>query len=71
LKKLFSEKVIKNKFVLSATSLIVLGSGSAYGTYELTKDSVSLTINGKEEIVRTHANTVNDLIKEYEIDIRQ
>jgi len=71
LKKLFSEKVIKNKFVLSATSLIVLGSGSAYGTYELTKDSVSLTINGKEEIVRTHANTVNDLLEEYEIDIRQ
>jgi len=71
LKKLFSEKVIKNKFVLSATSLIVLGSGSAYGTYELTKESVSLTINGKEEIVRTHANTVNDLLKEYEIDIRQ
>lgn len=71
MKKLFSEKVIKNKFVLSATSLIVLGSGSAYGTYELTKDSVSLTINGKEEIVRTHANTVNDLLKEYEIDIRQ
>lgn len=71
MKKLFSEKVIKNKFVLSATSLIVLGSGSAYGTYELTKDSVSLTINGKEEIVRTHANTVNDLLEEYEIDIRQ
>ncbi|WP_394186975.1 ubiquitin-like domain-containing protein [Metabacillus halosaccharovorans] len=71
MKKLFSEKVIKNKFVLSATSLIVLGSGSAYGTYELTKESVSLTINGKEEIVRTHANTVNDLLKEYEIDIRQ
>ena len=71
MKKLFSEKVIKNKFVLSATSLIVLGSGSAYGTYELTKESVSLTINGKEEIVRTHANTVNDLLEEYEIDIRQ
>ncbi|WP_175637959.1 G5 and 3D domain-containing protein [Metabacillus schmidteae] len=71
MKKLFSEKVIRNKFVLSAASLIVLGSGSAYGTYELTKDSVSLTINGKEEIVRTHANTVSDLLKENEIDIRQ
>ncbi|PMC34067.1 hypothetical protein CJ195_24965 [Bacillus sp. UMB0899] len=71
MKKLFSEKVIRNKFVLSAASLIVLGSGSAYGTYELTKDSVSLTINGKEEIVRTHANTVSDLLKENDIDIRQ
>ncbi len=71
MKKLFSEKVIRNKFVLSATSLIVLGSGSAYGTYELTKDSVSLTINGKEEIVRTHANTVSDLLKENDIDTRK
>ena len=71
MKKLFSEKVIRNKFVLSATSLIVLGSGSAYGTYEFTKDSVSLTINGEEEVIRTHANTVNDLLKEIEIDIRK
>ncbi len=71
MKKLFSEKVIKNKIVLSATSLIVLGSGIAYGTYELTKDSVSLTINGKEEIVRTHANTVHGLLKEIELDIRK
>ncbi|HZH59810.1 MAG TPA: ubiquitin-like domain-containing protein [Metabacillus sp.] len=71
MKKLFSEKVIKNKFVLTATSLIVLGSGSAYGTYEATKDSVSLTVNGKEETVRTHANTVEDLLKESEINIRK
>jgi len=71
MKKLFSEKVIKNKFVLTATSLIVLGSGSAYGTYEATKDSVLLTVNGKEETVRTHANTVEDLLKESEINIRK
>jgi uncharacterized protein YabE (DUF348 family) len=71
LKKLFSEKVIKNKVVLSTTSLLVLGSGTAYGTYELTKDSVSLTINGKEEKVRTHANTVSALLKDLDIELRK
>lgn len=71
MKKLFSGKVLKNKFVLTATSLLVLGSGTAYGTYELTKESVLLTINGKEEQVSTHAETVKDLLKEVEIDIRK
>ncbi|MGM0877663.1 MAG: ubiquitin-like domain-containing protein [Bacillota bacterium] len=71
MKKLVSEKVIKNKLVLSATSLLVLGTGTAYGTYELTKDSVSLTVNGKEEKIRTHAETVSALLKEIDIDIRK
>ncbi|QNF27716.1 G5 and 3D domain-containing protein [Metabacillus elymi] len=71
MKKLFSEKVIKNKVVLSAASLLVLGSGTAYGTYEGTKDTVSLTVNGKEEKIRTHADTVSALLKEIEIDIRK
>jgi uncharacterized protein YabE (DUF348 family) len=70
MKKLFSEKVIKNKIVLSAASLLVLGSGTAYGTYEGTKDSVSITVNGKEEKVRTHADTVSELLKEIDIDLR-
>jgi uncharacterized protein YabE (DUF348 family) len=70
MKKLFSEKVIKSKVVLSAASLLVLGSGTAYGTYEGTKDTVSLTVNGKEEKIRTHADTVSALLKEIEIDIR-
>lgn len=71
MKKLFSEKVIKNKLVLSATSLLVLGTATAYGTYEFTKDSVSLTVNGKEEGIRTHADTVSALLKEIDIDIRK
>ncbi|MBO1515113.1 G5 and 3D domain-containing protein [Metabacillus bambusae] len=71
MKKLFSEKVIKNKVVLSAASLLVLGSGTAYGTYEGTKDTVSLTVNGKEEKIRTHADTVSALLKEIEIDTRK
>jgi len=63
--------VLKNKFVLSATSLLVLGTGTAFGTYEMTKETVLLTVNGKEERVRTHAETVNDLLEERDIDTRK
>ncbi|MBM7606581.1 uncharacterized protein YabE (DUF348 family) [Metabacillus crassostreae] len=71
MKKLFSERLKKNKIVLSATSLLVLGTGTAYGTYEGTKETVSLTIDGKEQKIRTHADTVNDLLAEKDIDTRK
>lgn len=62
---------MKNKIVLSATSILVLGSGTAYGTYEGTKETVLLTVNGEEEKVRTHAETVSALLKDKDIDIRK
>lgn len=71
LKKLFSEKVSKNKLILSATSLLVMGTGTAFGTYEGTKDEVSVSVNGNEENIRTHANTVGDLFAELDIDVRE
>lgn len=71
MKKLFSERLKKNKIVLSATSLLVLGTGTAYGTYEGTKETVSLTIDGKEQKIRTHADTVNELLAEKDIDTRK
>jgi len=48
-----------------------LGTGTAFGTYEMTKETVLLTVNGKEERVRTHAETVNDLLEERDIDTRK
>ncbi|MGM7724487.1 ubiquitin-like domain-containing protein [Metabacillus sp. Hm71] len=71
MKKLFSERVINSKVVLSTASILVLGSGVAYGTYEGSKDTVALNVNGKEEKIRTHADTVGALLKELDIDYRQ
>ncbi|WP_299094523.1 G5 and 3D domain-containing protein [uncultured Metabacillus sp.] len=71
MKKLFSERVIKSKVVLSTASILVLGSGVAYGTYEGSKNTVALNVNGKEEKIRTHADTVGTLLKELDIDYRQ
>ncbi|MFC0274254.1 ubiquitin-like domain-containing protein [Metabacillus herbersteinensis] len=71
MKKLFSEKVRKNKIVLSAASLLVLGSGTAYGTYEVTKDSVSVSLNGKKQEIRTHADTVSEVLADHDIELRE
>ena len=39
-------------------------------TYEATKASVQLTENGKSEVIRTHSNTVGDLLTELEIKVQ-
>ncbi|MCA1012966.1 G5 and 3D domain-containing protein [Halobacillus halophilus] len=39
-------------------------------TYEATKASVQLTENGKSGIIRTHSNTVGDLLTELEIKVK-
>lgn len=68
MKKLFSERMSKSKVILSAASLLVLGTGTAFGTYEGSKKDVSVDINGKQEKIRTHAETVGALLKELKID---
>ncbi|MED4404178.1 G5 and 3D domain-containing protein [Metabacillus fastidiosus] len=71
MKKLFSKKLLKNKYVLTAAGVLFIGSGTAYGTYEGTKDTVKLSLNGEQQSIRTHADTVNDVLEEYEVDIRK
>ncbi|MBD1383509.1 G5 and 3D domain-containing protein [Metabacillus arenae] len=70
MKRLFSNKLTKNKIAISVASLLVLGTGTAYGTYEGTKNTVNLTVDGKEQQIRTHADTVGDLLKDLKIDVR-
>ncbi|PLR65732.1 G5 and 3D domain-containing protein [Bacillus sp. UMB0893] len=71
MKKLLSEKVSLNKIVLSLVSLVVLGTGTAFAAFETSKDTVTVSLNGKEEKLRTHAGTVNELLQELDIDIKQ
>ncbi|WP_318183288.1 ubiquitin-like domain-containing protein [Metabacillus idriensis] len=71
MKKLLSEKVSLNKIVLFLVSLVVLGTGTAFAAFETSKDTVTVSLNGKEEKLRTHAGTVNELLQELDIDIKQ
>lgn len=71
LKKLFSEKMSKTKLILFAGSLLVVGSGTAYGAHEATKSNVTLSLNGEEQEIRTHASTVNDLLEDLNIEVKK
>ncbi|MCY8502515.1 MULTISPECIES: ubiquitin-like domain-containing protein [Bacillus] len=70
MKKLFSVKLSKSKVILVAACLLLAGSGTAYAAHELTKQSVSVSINGKKKHIRTHAKTVGDLLETLDIKTR-
>ncbi|MEK5499494.1 ubiquitin-like domain-containing protein [Bacillus sp. FSL M8-0168] len=71
MKKLFSVKLSRSRGVLIAAGLLVAGTGTAYGANELTKQPVSISINGKKQSVRTHAKTVGELMKSLNIETRK
>ncbi|MGX1191493.1 ubiquitin-like domain-containing protein [Metabacillus sp. SLBN-84] len=68
MKKLLSERLSMNKIVLAIVSLVVLATGTAFATFEATKNTVTVTMNGKSEKLRTHARTVDELLQDLNID---
>ena len=64
---------MKNKrFIFSVCSIlaVLLIGGTSYGAYELTKKHVTLSFDGKDHQIRTHANSVGEILDEFEISIR-
>ncbi len=62
----------KKRVIVYLSSFIALtAAGTGYGAYELTKDTVTLSLDGEEHIIRTHANTVADILEEFEITLRE
>ncbi|SDK64749.1 Uncharacterized conserved protein YabE, contains G5 and tandem DUF348 domains [Bacillus velezensis] len=70
MKKLFSVKLGKSKVILIAAIILLGGTGTAYGAHELSKQSVSVSINGKKKQIRTHAKTVGELLEDLHIETR-
>ncbi|ARK28435.1 G5 and 3D domain-containing protein [Halalkalibacter krulwichiae] len=59
------------KLVISVISLILFGGVITYAVYEATKATVTLSIDGEEVEVRTHASTVAELMKEQEWNVQE
>ncbi|MCA0972726.1 ubiquitin-like domain-containing protein [Halobacillus litoralis] len=70
-KKKGSQSLFKNTMVwismISVASIAFLLTVS----YQATKASVQVTQNGDTELVRTHANTVGELLNELNVDVQQ
>lgn len=70
MKKMVSNLSKRNKYVLSAVGVCLIGSGATYGGYEGMKDTVTITIDGKKEEIRTHADQIGDLLKDLNINLK-
>lgn len=70
MKKLFSESKNKKRLIVSISSFLVLvAGGTGYAAYETTKDTVTLSLNGEEQVIRTHANTVAEVLQDLEVEV--
>ncbi|WP_449538319.1 ubiquitin-like domain-containing protein [Ferdinandcohnia sp. Marseille-Q9671] len=70
MKKLFSEPKHKKRLIVSISSFIFLAAaGTGYAAYETTKDTVTLTLNGEEQVIKTHANTVAEVLQDLEVEV--
>ncbi|WP_349409055.1 ubiquitin-like domain-containing protein [Pseudalkalibacillus sp. SCS-8] len=55
--------------LVSIAGLLVLGVAVSVGAYDMTKKTVTLSIDGEEKMVKTHADTVKGILTEHGIDI--
>lgn len=60
----------RKKLGILIASFIVFSATLSVLTYEGTKKTVALTIDGQEMTVKTHANTVGDILEELEVPIK-
>jgi resuscitation-promoting factor RpfB len=67
---LFSS-ITRKKIYLSIAALLVLAVTTGFVGYETTKAKVTLMLDGKKTEVKTHANTVGELLGDQNIDPNQ
>lgn len=60
----------KRRLLLISFGAIVFLLALSYMVIEGTKKTVAISIDGEERIIQTHADTVNDILKDLEIKVR-
>ncbi|MGF2614070.1 DUF348 domain-containing protein [Rossellomorea vietnamensis] len=70
MKNLFSKSMKKRKWAILTVSILAFAAVSGYLLFEGTKKSVALTLNGKDQEVRTHANTIQDILQDLKIPLQ-
>ncbi|MFB6469316.1 ubiquitin-like domain-containing protein [Cytobacillus sp. Hz8] len=69
MKNLFSKSLSRKKLAVFSASFVVLTTISGFVIYETTKKTVLLSIDGKEEVVKTHADTVAGIFDDLNISL--
>jgi uncharacterized protein YabE (DUF348 family) len=72
MKKLVSKIASDRKWVIMSIALLAfLLSTVSVSAYHLTKSSVSLVVDGEEQLIKTHADTVAELLNDSGIDFNE
>jgi uncharacterized protein YabE (DUF348 family) len=69
MKNLFSKSMSKKKLAAISASLVVFASTLGVLTYEGTKETVALTLDGEKKVIKTHADTVQEIFNDLEISL--
>jgi uncharacterized protein YabE (DUF348 family) len=69
MKNLFSKSMSKKRLAVFSASLVVFASTLGVLTYEGTKETVALTLDGEKRVIETHADTVQELFKDLDISL--
>lgn len=71
MKDLFTTIFSKNKALILIASFLVIASLTGLFIYQGTKKNVSLTLNGNKKEIKTHAETVHELLGELKINYKK
>ncbi|MFF5401002.1 ubiquitin-like domain-containing protein [Peribacillus butanolivorans] len=63
-------KLEKKRMVIAICSAILVSTALGILIHQGTKHTVTIMLDGKKEVVRTHAATVNDMLKDLEITVQ-
>ena len=70
MKNLFSQSFTQKKWWIIISSVVVLLTSAGFVTYESTKKKVTVTLDGHEKMIKTHASTVEELLQELDISVK-
>lgn len=70
MKSLFSESFTHKKWSIVILSFIVLLTSAGFITYETTKKNVTLNLDGRETVLKTHTTTVQQLLEDLDITLK-
>ena len=70
MKNLFSKTLSKKKLVIFSASFLVFAVALGFFMYEGTKKTVALTLDGQERVIKTHADTIQDIFNDLDISLR-
>ncbi|SFB22658.1 MULTISPECIES: G5 and 3D domain-containing protein [unclassified Bacillus (in: firmicutes)] len=69
MKNLFSKSLSNKKWALVFTSFLVFAASLGFLFYEGSKKTVALTLDGKEQVIKTHADTIQEIFDELNISL--